>query len=155
MADLDIAAVKADLISDEGLRLFVYDDATGQPLKPGMVCKGHPTIGAGRALDVRGLTAAECGVLLDDDIPAFDVELVQALPWYPGLDSARRRVLLEMAFNMGVGDSTKGLLSFRQMLAAVEAEDWMRAKANMVASRWFVQVGRRGARLANLMLNGA
>lgn len=154
MADLDHAAVKADLVSDEGIRLFVYDDATGQPLKPGMVLKGHPTIGFGRALDVRGLSAAESDALLEDDIAAFDAALTRALPWYPDLDLVRRRVLVEMAFNLGVGDSTKGLLSFRQMLAAIEAGDWIRAKANMVASKWFVQVGRRGARLANLMLTG-
>lgn len=155
MAELDMAAVTADLQQDEGLKLLVYDDATGKFIKPGVLVVGHPTIGYGRALDVRGITGPEAALLLAHDIPAFDTELAGVLPWYTGLDGNRRRVLLEMAFNMGVGDSAHGLLSFHQMLDAVEAGDWVRAKANMVASHWFVQVGpRRAARLANLMLNG-
>ncbi len=155
MADLDIAAVTADLQSDEGLRLFVYDDATGKPITPGTVVIGHPTIGYGRALDVHGIPASEAADWLADDIPAFDSALCHVLPWYSTLDPVRRRVLVEMAFNLGVGNNTSGLLSFRQMLTAVEVGDWSRAKANMVASKWFTQVGRRGARLANLMLYGA
>lgn len=151
MSALDTASVTADLTRDEGMRLFVYDDATGKPIRPGSTVIGHPTVGIGRALDTHGITASEAAFLLGDDIPKCDAQLTAALPWYPDLDSVRRRVLLEMAFNLGV----TGLLQFRQMLAAVETQDWTRAKANMVASHWFLQVGARGARLANMMLNGA
>ena len=46
-------------IDDEGVRLRVYDDATGEPLHPGMTLKGHPSIGYGRALDVNGISLKE------------------------------------------------------------------------------------------------
>ena len=45
-----------DLISDhEGVKLKVYDDATGQELKAGDVLVGHPTIGIGRNVAKDGL----------------------------------------------------------------------------------------------------
>lgn len=155
MAQLDYAQVTADLTQDEGLKLFVYDDANGKFIRPGTLVQGHPTIGTGRALDVRGITGPESSFLLNDDIPTFDAALLAALPWVTALDEPRHRVLMELAFNMGIGDGTNGLTSFKQMLAAVQRGDWSQAKANMVASRWFTQVGdRRAGRLANIMLNG-
>ena len=47
----DVVTMAAELVGDEAMRLFVYDDATGLPIEPGSTCKGHPTIGVGRGLD--------------------------------------------------------------------------------------------------------
>jgi hypothetical protein len=45
-----------DLIVDEPLKLYVYDDATVMPLRPGYLLKSRLTIGIGRALDVHGIS---------------------------------------------------------------------------------------------------
>lgn len=150
MSDIDIAAETAELTCDEGLRLFVYDDATGMPIKPGTLVRGHPTIGVGRALDVEGLTAAEASFLLSDDETTVNAALEQSLSWFSVLDPVRQRVLAEMAFNMGVA----GLLGFHDTLAAVQTGEWQAAHDGMLASHWAQQVGARAQRLAEMMLTG-
>lgn len=146
----ELASVTADLQRDEGLRLLVYDDATGKPLTPGMTVIGHPTIAYGRALDVRGITAGEAAAWLSDDIAAFDSELTQRLPVYATLNLVRQRVMIEMAFNLGV----VGLLQFHNMLDALARGDWLHASAEMICSHWFKQVGDRARRLSALMRTG-
>jgi lysozyme len=150
MADIDVAAETAELTRDEGVRLFVYDDATGLPIRPGTIVRGHPTLGIGRALDVEGITAAEASFLLADDETAGNAALSQALPWFQALDPLRQRVLAEMAFNMGIN----GLLGFHDTLAAVQSSNWQMAHDGMLASHWAQQVGGRAQRLATMMLTG-
>lgn len=139
-----------DLEADEGVRLFVYDDATGQPIVPGTLVKGHPTIGIGRALDVHGITLEEAMGFLQSDLQADGDALGTALPWMRTLDPARGEVLLEMAFNMGV----KGLLAFKNTLADVQAGNYDKAADEMLASLWAKQVGARAQRLATQMRTG-
>ena len=89
----------------EGLRLTVYDDATGEPIGPGATLIGHPTIGVGRALDVRGISAAEADALLVRDLDEAARELTEALPWIARLDPVRRAVLIDMRHSAGCCDS--------------------------------------------------
>ena len=77
----DLAKLTASLQSHEGLRLFVYDDATGAPIKPGTAVKGHPTVGWGRALDTYGVNEAEADYLLANNIDVVVAEVTAALPW--------------------------------------------------------------------------
>jgi lysozyme len=139
-----------DLTRDEGLRLYVYDDATGKPIVPGTFVKGHPTIGIGRALDTHGITEEECGVLFRDDIDAVAKQLHDAMPWAFDLDDARLDVLLEMAFNMGIA----GLQKFKNTLADVQAGNYAKAADEMLESLWAKQVGARAQRLAQQMRTG-
>jgi lysozyme len=126
-----------ELMDDEGLRLFVYDDATGRPIKPGTYVKGHPTIGIGRALDVHGISQPEAAQLLAHDI--FVVESVLGkLPWFLALDPVRRGVMTNLGFNMGV----QGLLAFSRMIGALHRLDFFGAADELAASRWAGQVQR-------------
>ena len=129
--------LKQQLRRDEGLRLEPYRDTVGKL-----------TIGIGRNLDDRGITEPEALHLLENDIEAVRSELDRRLPWIAQLDDARRGVLLNMAFNMGVD----GLLGFKNMLEAVEEGDYPRAAAEMENSRWWGQVGKRARRLHTQML---
>src|SRR5580765_1328046 len=90
-----------ELQQDEGLRLFVYDDATGQPIVPGSRVVGHPTIGYGRALDVTGITKGEAATLLANKIVEIQT-ILEKLSWYVGLDDVRRGVILNLTYNMGL-----------------------------------------------------
>ena len=56
-------------------------------------------------------------------------------------------ILLNMSFNLG----QKGLLSFKDMWAAIEIEDWATAAVEMEDSKWFKQVKNRAVRLVNRM----
>lgn len=77
-------------------------------------------------------------------------QLLEALPWVSWLDDVRQGVLANMAYNLGVS----GLLEFRQMLAAMQANNWNEAAAQMESSEWAKQVPARAQRLILQMRTG-
>lgn len=119
-------------------------------LKPYRCTSGKLTIGVGRNIEDRGITAAESAYLLGNDIDGFYVALQKALPWINQLDEVRQRVLLDMAFNLGI----QGLLTFKKTLAAIKAGDYKKAGPMMLDSRWAGQVGERADRLSAMMVTG-
>ena len=90
------------LMRHEGLRLKPYRDTVGKL-----------TIGIGRNLDDVGISRDEAMVLLKNDIDKTITALREHLPFYDSLSEARRNVLANMAFNMGI----RGLLDFVSHLA--------------------------------------
>ncbi len=134
----------------EGEKLFVYDDATGQPLKKGMTLQGHPTIGIGRALDTQGISSAEADYLLTSDIFTVQQEAEKAFPWYGNLTDTRKAVILSMLFQLGLA----GVQGFHEFLLAVEHQNWARAAAEMKASLWAQQTPERAKKLAEQMETG-
>lgn len=144
-------AMCRELARDEGLRLTVYDDATGLPIEQGSVVQGHPTIGIGRNLTkARGITEREALYLLDNDLAAVEFELNVKVPWWADLSEARQRALANMAFNMGY----PRLSLFRNMLHALESGDYERAADEALDSRWARQVGARADRIATMIREG-
>lgn len=122
----------------------------GERLKPYRCTAGKLTIGVGRNLDDRGITAEESAYLLANDIAREERELLKALAWVGQLDEVRQRVLLDMAFNMGL----VGLLGFKNTLATIRAGDYAKAAAMMLDSKWATQVGQRAERLSRMMATG-
>jgi lysozyme len=122
----------------------------GERLKPYRCTAGKLTIGVGRNLEDRGITRDESAMLLSNDIGAMETEVLRALPWVAKLNEVRQRVLVDMAFNMGV----VGLLNFKRTLATIEAGDYQQAATMMLDSRWAKQVGQRAERLARMMVTG-
>lgn len=100
---------------------------------------------------------AEAEATLIQDIEEHNAKLYKALPWVLDLDPARRRVLCNMAFNLGVGTpgGTKGLLGFKNTLGMIQRGEYAKAADGMLASRWASQVKGRAVRLANTMRTGA
>ena len=132
--------IKEQLIRHEGLRL-----------KPYRCTAGKLTIGYGRNLDDNGISKSEAYVLLENDIQNCERQLLDEIPEiYNCLDEARKSVLLNMCFNLGIA----GLLGFNNTLAFVKAGDWERAANGMLASKWAKQVGRRAIELSELMRKG-
>ncbi len=136
------AALKIQLVRHEGLRLKPYRDTVGKV-----------TIGVGRNLDDVGISEAEAHAMLDADIDRTERALRAALPWVDELDDARQGVLLNMAFNMGVGvpGSARGLLGFPYTLGLVQAGKYDEAAKAMLESKWARQVGKRATELAQIM----
>jgi lysozyme len=122
----------------------------GERLKPYRCTAGKLTIGVGRNLEDRGITAQEAAYLLSNDITSTQAALLKALPWVGTLDDVRQRVLIDMAFNMGLGT----LLTFKRTLAAVQGGQYQQAAAMMLESRWAGQVGQRAQRLSQMMATG-
>lgn len=131
------------LRGDEGVKATVYKDHLG-----------YDTIGVGRLVDSRkpgsGLRPSEIDFLLQNDIDDRIEALTRRLPWFQNLDDARRGVLLNMSFQLGVD----GLMAFKNTLAMVESADYMGAARNMLQSKWATQTPERAARMAEQMRSG-
>ena len=131
--------IKDQLVLHEGLRL-----------KPYKCTSGKLTIGVGRNLDDVGISEQEAFMLLDSDINKIINSLPFQFPFYSKLNDARKAVLINMAFNIGMS----GLFKFKNMLAAIREEDFEQASYEMLDSVWAEQVGNRARQLANQMANG-
>lgn len=135
----DLAAITADLVRDEGLRLKPYTDTVGKL-----------TIGVGRNLDDRGITEDEAMYLLRNDIMIAVDDLDRNVPWWRGLPDGPRRALVNMSLNLG----WPRLSGFRNMLMALEAGDYDTAATEALDSKWARQVGDRAERLSTLIRGG-
>ena len=114
--------------------------------------EGLWTIGTGRLIHKGrgGLTDDECDYLLANDVKEFEAGLDANIPWWRSLDPVRQRVILDMAFNLGV----EGLLEFRNTLAYIRSKDYANASKNMLLSKWAKQVGTRSITLSEMMKTG-
>lgn len=136
MSDLNLKALLAELERDEGSVAYAYPDSLG-----------YLTIGVGHLIDKRkggSIPPEIVAALLSYDVNEKIGQLNAAFPWWYDLDDVRRRVLVNMAFNLGI----EGLAEFKNTLAAIQAGQWSTAAAGMRSSLWARQVGARAERLA-------
>lgn len=153
MAMYDEAALKRELIRDEGQRMKPYRDSLGN----WTVGVGHLLVGNGlqRFVDAatgkprRTLTEAECGDMLIGDIVDAEHGLNRILPGWRDLDDVRQRALLNLSFNLG-----PRLGKFVGFLRCVEDRQWDEAAKHLKNSRWWGQVKSRGPRIAHMIATG-
>lgn len=153
-ADNVLDPVQSDAIpnieAEEGLRLYVYDDANGQPIVAGYTVIGNPTIGYGRLLtSAHGITQAEAQTLLVHDVVAADGD-VEKLPVFAHLNTARRAALLDMDFNMGFNT----LEEFGNFLGLLAAGKYDAAADDLMQTMWARQVGSRATRIEAIIRTG-
>jgi len=126
----------------EGLVLHAYQDSLGLT-----------TIGYGRLIDKRkggGISQQEAEYLLQNDINGVIQALERQISFWNSLNEPRKAVLMNMAFQMGVG----GLMKFKRTLAMIEAGEYAQAADNMLTSLWAKQTPRRAKEMANQMRTG-
>jgi lysozyme len=121
---------------DEGFRAQPYKDS-----------EGVLTIGYGTNLD-EGIDRGEAEYLLANRANVKRMEVLRVLPWVAKLTEPRRAVLFNMAYNMGLGNSKKGLLSFKNTLRLIETGEYAEAAKAMLDSKWAEQTGQRALRLS-------
>lgn len=139
------------LLLHEGLRLTVYDDATGAYIRPGTRVVGNPTIGIGTLIGPGGgITEAEAHYLLNNRIAIATAAASKLAPGLQQADPVRFDVLTEMAFQMG----GVGLAKFVNTLQAVREKRWGDAATGMLASTWALQTPERAQSLAAGMRSG-
>jgi lysozyme len=144
-----IDQVAEQIMHHEGVRLAVYDDATGKPIEAGDTVQGNPTIGVGRLLTHdRGITEDEVMMLLRNDL-TWVAKKAESYGFWHRLDSARQMVIMGMIFNMG-----NRFDQFKKMIAALEVGDYIEASAQMLDSRWAKTVKGRAVELAEQMRTG-
>ncbi len=141
-----------DLIKrDEGLRLHVYDDATGDPVVKGYRLVGNPTVGYGRLLTKgRGISNTEAEALLFRDIDETVGSCSDAFQWFDDLDDARSDVIVSMVFNMGL----PRFLGFKRLRAAMMRQEYPLATIEIMDSKAARDLPVRYKRLAKMMRTG-
>lgn len=131
-------SIEDQLILHEGMRL-----------KPYYCTADKLTIGVGRNLEDRGITEQEARMMLRNDIAEIG-EWVKRFDWYSKLNNVRKKVIIDMVFNLG----KRGFLSFQRTIGHIEEGDYTAAADEMLHSRWAEQVGQRAERLSKMMLTG-
>lgn len=127
---------------------------------------GFSTIGYGYNLDANalklssleiahahknGMPEHEAERLLKLMIKQIEKDLSEKLSFWTELDSVRKDVLINMAYNLGV----VGLLKFKNTLNHIGRGEYKLAADGMIKSLWAKQVKGRAIRLARLMEIGA
>lgn len=144
MTSPDLAALRADLMRDEG---------TG-PVERGRLLPyrcpaGKLTLGYGRNIQDVGISVTTATQMLDEDIDAALRDL-RTFPWFSRLNGVRQRALVNMRFNLG----PQRFRSFKAMIAALDTNNYERAATEMALSRWAEQTGARAGRLVRMMRTG-
>lgn len=117
-------------------------------LKPYKCSAGKLTIGVGRNLEDNGITEEEALYLLRNDIETCERE-ASRYPWFETLSPKRQNVIISMIFNLGLYRFSQ----FKNMISAIENEDYSEAAHQMLDSKWAEQVGKRAVELAQMMEN--
>jgi len=132
-----MAKLRRSLIKHEGFENLPYQDSVGKI-----------TIGIGYNLSDRGLPDEWVNTQYSQDVDYFYRQL-NKFPWYEKLNYDRQIVLIDMAF-MG----WKNFLEFKDMLTAIEFNDFDEASYQMMNSLWAEQVKGRATTLAKAMQTG-
>jgi len=136
---VDDRTVKALLRRDEGYERFPYHDS-----------KGILTIGIGWNLEANGLPDDIIEELFDRAYESAKADAA-TLPGWDRCNGARKGVLIQMVYQMGLG-SVRG---FKRMLRAIEQERWAQAADEMLDSKWYKEdTPHRAMRLAQIMERG-
>lgn len=141
MSQTELDKLIESIQENEGYREEVYLDHLG-----------NLTCGWGHRLAVGTKMPQEaCRILfrmdIADAVNGFNrIELTKVR----SLNIARRMVIVEMIFNMGLS----AVKQFYRMWDAIQQKDWDRASQEMLDSQWHKQVGRRAERLAEIMKKG-
>jgi lysozyme len=135
----DLAALRAQLTPEEGRRSRPYKDS-----------RGYLTVGIGRNIDAVPFSDDEIDLMFANDVARAEAGLIAHLQWYAALDPVRKRVLIDLAFNLG----TAGLLAFHQTLSAIAAGDYTAAAADLQDSIWSKEVGERAVKLEQMLRTG-
>jgi lysozyme len=138
------------------LREQLTRDEGGMQLRPYRCTSGKLSIGIGRNLDDYGITRQEGLILFENDVLRNTAAVTSRLSWAARLDEPRFGVLVNLAFNMGIGSKVArtGLLGFPKMLGALEIGDWHTAARELLDSKYAGQVGDRATRLAQQVITG-
>lgn len=120
----------------------------GRRRKPYKCTAGKTSIGIGRNLDDVGLSDDEIDYLFANDLKRAQ-DAASKYPWFAELSEVRQAAIVDMIFNLG----PSRFASFRKFIQAMSERQYTLAAAELVASKWFLQVRRRASRIRLMILN--
>lgn len=129
--------VKAAIKAEEGLKLDVYRDSLG-----------NLTVGYGHLV--------RCGSKITQNVAdsLFEQDFQRAVFGYDTLglklDTVRRAAIIDMIFNMGVGNVQK----FKRMIMHLKDRSWVQAAYELMESDYAKQVPERARRNRDRILKG-
>ncbi|MEI6745736.1 MAG: glycoside hydrolase family protein [Methylococcaceae bacterium] len=97
-----------------------------------------------------GITRHFAEILLTMMVCEITKTLQVKIEGFEKLDEARRWVLINMCYNMGLN----GLLGFKNTLEFIRKGNYESAAYNMMKSKWAAQVKGRASELAKIMRDG-
>jgi len=127
------------LMHDESFSGKIYTDS-----------KGFITIGFGFNLTTQELPISIALEWLHILINKIQFELEKHISFWNELNDARKYVLINMAYQMGIG----GLLQFHAMLKSLGSKDYDGAAIEMKDSVWYRDFTTRASRLVKIMQSG-
>lgn len=148
---MDKKAIMVSLTQEEAFRAYVYDDATGQDLKPGMVLRGNPTLAVGWNVAGRPCTSELAQMILSYHVDQTWNDLVATIPWVSTLPEPVQRALTDMAFNMR---GAKQLLTFGIFMGLLQKGRYEDAAKDLETTLWWSQVKSRGPKVQALIRQG-
>ncbi len=146
---IDKQKLRDQLKKHEGVRQFVYDDASGKLINEACFVRGKPTIGVGRNLADRGLDESEIDFLLDNDINDCLAE-AQKFRWFEALDPVRQAAVTELVFNLGM----TRLGGFKKFLNFMNEHRYALAGEELIRSQWYGQVKGRADTIISMIVKG-
>ena len=127
----------AQIKNDEGFRSDMYECTAGKT-----------TIGYGLNLEA-GMSEQLADVILRFMVSQLKTQLAE-YKWYRLLNDSRKGVIINMVYQLGLG----GVQKFKNMIAALEVQDYDKAAIEMMDSKWFKQTPHRANRLIEIMRTG-
>ncbi len=127
------------IANDEGFSDKLYTDT-----------KGFLTIGYGFNLITGSIPISVAMHWLDVLLNGINHQLEEDISFWNDLNDARKYVLINMAYQMGIG----GLLGFHDMLKALGLKDYNGAAIAMKNSVWYREFTARALRLIKIMQSG-
>ncbi|RAZ53787.1 lysozyme, partial [Campylobacter hyointestinalis subsp. lawsonii] len=85
--------------------------------------------------------------ILKKKLAKLTSEVYDAIPWLNNSPKEVQEVVIEMAYQMGVG----GVLKFKNTLNFIKENDYKNASSNMMKSLWAKQTPNRAKKLANII----
>jgi lysozyme len=131
--------VSSLIANDEGFSQKVYTDT-----------KGFLTIGFGFNLNTQPIPIGIALEWLDILLLGIEYKLEENIVFWDSLNDARKYVLINMAYQMGIG----GLFGFHDMLKALGSKDYEGASTSMKDSVWYREFTARASRLIKIMQSG-
>ncbi len=118
--------------------------------RPYLDTVGKRTVGYGWNIDDTPMEREAAEVQLTKKLERCEREVSTKIDFYPNLTQARKDVLIEMCFNLGL----EGLLGFKNTLRLMGESRHEEAAVQMLKSKWAEQVGRRAKTLAEKYSRG-
>lgn len=123
-----MSSTKSKVVSETAFQVAESEGfSTHMYLCPG----GHATIGFGYNLE-NGMTRDEATALMKVKLNHDYKVLTRRAPVFGAQTVTRQKVLLDMAYNMGV----EGLMKFKKMWEALKVGDYITASNEMLDSKW-------------------